>query len=177
VVITCPQCDSRYRIDVSGRTKAVAKVKCPGCGHLFEISLAPAEETAASTSPGPAPRPKVLVVDDARFFREMIKDILHELPIDIIEAADGNEALAQILNQRPQLLLLDLNIPGMNGMDLIRELRSRPECRSLHILAMSGVQRGEETAAEVCRQGADDFLNKSFRPNDLQKRIRSQLGL
>ena len=122
-------------------------------------------------------KPLVLVVDDARFFREMIRDLLVDLPIRVETAGDGHEALQKINRLHPALLLLDLNIPGVSGQELISAVRRDAACNTIRILAMSGVQRGEEAAQDVRRLGADDFINKSFKPRDLQNRISQLLGL
>jgi CheY-like chemotaxis protein len=119
----------------------------------------------------------VLVIDDARFFREMICDLLADLPIRLETAGDGEEALQKIRSMHPALILVDLNIPGLSGQELIATVRRDPACQTVRILAMSGVQRGEETALDIRRLGADDFINKSFKPRDLQSRVRQFLGL
>ncbi len=174
MIIACPECKARYRIDPSGSKTATAKVKCPGCKHVFEISLdkqAPVQEVV---SPG---KPLILIVDDARFFREMIKDILSPLPVELITAADGDEAWQTINSRTPQLVLLDLNIPGKSGKEILGALAGSELAKSVKVLAMSGVERGEETAAEVRRIGAEDFINKSFKPRELENRVQSILGL
>jgi len=179
MIITCPQCQSRYRINPEAGNKPLARVKCPGCHHTFEIELdAAAPVSAGDSEPASRPAPPlVLVVDDARFFREMICDLLAELPIRVETAADGATAWQQIQAHKPALLLIDLNIPGMSGQDLISTVRRDPSCRTVHILAMSGVLRGEEAARDVRHLGADDFINKSFKPRDLQLRVREILGI
>ena len=183
MIIACPQCQSRYRINPPAGSKPQARVKCPNCQHTFDITLA-AEPVAGEVvtaapvaSEAESAQPLVLVVDDARFFREMIRDLLADLPIRVETAGDGPEALQKISTLRPALLLLDLNIPGMSGQELISAIRSDDTCSSVRILAMSGVQRGEEAAQDVRRLGADDFINKSFKPRDLQNRVRQILGL
>jgi DNA-binding response OmpR family regulator len=126
----------------------------------------------------PAGPAVVLVVDDARFFREMIKDILKELPIELEEAADGDAAWQRITAaDPPRLVLLDLNIPGRSGKEIIAELGKLRNAPEIRVLAMSGVERGEETALELRRIGADDFINKSFKPAELRDRVRKILGL
>lgn len=184
MIISCPQCRSRYRIKPTTGGKSIGRVKCPGCQHIFEVVVevepaAPAADIPTPPSPvaGEVARPLLLIVDDARFFREMIRDLLTDLPISIETAADGHEALQKIQSLHPSLLLLDLNIPGLSGQELITAVRSHPDGSSIRILAMSGVQRGEETALDVRRLGADDFINKSFKPRDLQNRIRQLMGL
>ena len=119
----------------------------------------------------------VLIVDDARFFREMIKDILKDLPVELVMAADGNEAWQQITRLVPQLVLLDLNIPGKNGKEILQSLQESSQLDQVKVLAMSGVERGEETASEVRLIGAEDFISKSFKPRELQRRVSNILGL
>jgi CheY-like chemotaxis protein len=119
----------------------------------------------------------VLIVDDARFFRQMIKDLLGSLPLEFIEAADGDEAWRMITTRLPQLVLLDLNIPGRTGKQILQSLQEDPRLGQVKALAMSGVERGEKIAAEVRRCGAVDFINKSFKPSELEKRVRTILGI
>ena len=175
MVITCPACQARYRINPSAGKSKVAKVKCPGCNHLFEVSLA--EEIKTEQGKASSGQPVVLVVDDARFFREMIKDILSELPVELVTAADGNEAWQLITALVPQLVLLDLNIPGKSGKEILQSLQTYSHRDQIKVLVMSGVERGEETSSEVRLLGADDFISKSFKPRDLQARVRNLLDL
>ncbi len=174
MVITCPACQARYRIDPSVGKSKEAKVKCPGCNYLFEVSLA---EEIKTEGKDPSGQPVVLVVDDARFFREMIKEILSELPVELVTAADGNEAWQLITALVPQLVLLDLNIPGKTGKEILHSLQTYSHRNQVKILVMSGVERGEEIASEVRLIGADDFISKSFKPRDLQARVRNLLDL
>ena len=174
MVIICPACQAHYRIDPSATTSHVAKVKCPGCKHVFQVSVAEEEIIQPENSSG---HPVVLVVDDARFFREMVKDILKDLPIKLVMVADGNEAWQQITTLVPQLVLLDLNIPGKDGKQILNSLQESPHLDQVKVLAMSGVERGEETASALRLIGADDFISKSFKPRELQDRVRNILGL
>jgi len=175
MIITCPACKGRYRINPSGCKAKVAKVKCPGCAEVFEITLV--EEGSADKQEITPTSPVVLVVDDARFFREMIKDILKDLPVELVMAADGNEAWDVISSQQPQLVLLDLNIPGKSGKEILQALKGLPQLSGVKVLAMSGVERGDETASQVKAIGATDFINKSFKPRELQSRVKEILGL
>ena len=72
---------------------------------------------------------------------EMIKDILKDLPVELIMAADGNEAWEQISSLKPQLVLLDLNIPGKNGKEILQALQSPTGLSQVKVIAMSGVDR------------------------------------
>lgn len=184
MIIACPQCQARYRINPPAGDKPTVRVKCPGCQHTFEARLESLPAKPPAGTPAAVPpvvtdtaQPLVLIVDDARFFREMIRDLLADLPIRMETAADGHEALEKIQSLHPVLLLLDLNIPGMSGQELITAVRQRPDSQQIRILAMSGVQRGEEAAQVVRGLGADGFINKSFKPRDLQEHVRQLLKL
>lgn len=175
MVVTCPECRGRYKIDPSGMKSKVGKVKCPGCSHLFEITLTGVAENDKPQAT--AGLPLILIVDDARFFRKMIEDLLSDLPVEFISAADGDEAWVKITTRLPQLVLLDLNIPGRTGKQILQSIQEEPRLSRVKVLAMSGVERGEETAAAVRRFGAADFINKSFKPSELEKRVRNILGI
>lgn len=175
MVIACPACQARYRIDPAASKADKAKVKCPECRHIFEVSLHGQAEP--HKQPATNELPLVLVVDDARFFREMIKDILKDLPIKLVAVADGNEAWQQIADLRPQLVMLDLNIPGKSGKEILQSLQQSNQSKQVKVLVMSGVERGEEIASQVRLLGADDFVSKSFKPSELQKRVKKLLEL
>jgi predicted Zn finger-like uncharacterized protein len=183
MTIQCPECGVRYRIDPSRVGKAVARVKCPQCAALFKVSL----PSVPTGSPAALPSPDaeagttnwsgrdVLIVDDSSFFRELLTDVLKPLHLHFLMAGDGAGALQIIRLKRPALVILDLNLPGMSGYDLIRQVRADPALDGLRLLAMSGVYRKETDAAEVHAAGADDFLSKSFNPEQLQLRVKKLL--
>lgn len=177
MTIQCPECGVRYRIDPSRVSKSVARVKCPQCAAVFEVNLrkVPAEPSAAAPTPAGA-AVGVLIVDDSKFFRELVADVLKPLQLHLFMAGDGAEALQIIRQKRPALVILDLNLPGMSGYELIREVRTDPSLGGLRLLAMSGVYRKETDAAEVQAAGADDFVSKSFRPEQLQLRVKKLLA-
>jgi DNA-binding response OmpR family regulator len=91
-------------------------------------------------------------------------------------AGDGDEALRIIRQRRPVLVILDLSLPGTSGYELIRQVRDEPSLRELRLLAMSGVYRKQTDAAEVQAAGADDFVSKSFKPEQLQARVKKLLA-
>ncbi|ORJ59590.1 response regulator [Geothermobacter hydrogeniphilus] len=177
MIIQCPNCSARYRIDASKINREVARVKCPKCQSGFEVRLRARQsaDQKSGTHGSCGRRSKVVVVDDARFFREVVLDILQPLDIEIFKAGDGAEALEVIRREVPDLVILDLKLPRMDGYQLIRAIRSDPAIRNTRLLAMSSVFRGEEEARKVTLAGADDFLNKSFRPEHLLQRVNRLL--
>jgi predicted Zn finger-like uncharacterized protein len=175
MVIACPACQARYRINPATGRGGQAKVKCPECKHVFEVTLF--DEAGDRPCPPGDAKPVVLVVDDARFFRDAIEDILNSLPIKLVSAADGHEAWQKIEALRPQLILLDLNIPGKSGKEILQDLRKDARFDRIKVLVISGVERGEETSVTLRLLGADDFIIKSFKPSELQSRVSKLLGI
>jgi predicted Zn finger-like uncharacterized protein len=177
--IQCPQCKSRYLFDPTRAGKPVVRIKCPGCGHSFRVNLTNIQESSSlpptiSADPAPVSKPadkKILIVDDSLFFREMILDMLKPLRVQFFTAADGVEGLQVILRERPDLVLLDLNLPLKNGYELIRDVRKDAVLSGVRLLAMSGVFRKNEEINEAYRGGADDFIGKSFKPEQLLERV------
>ena len=117
-------------------------------------------------------KPKILVVDDDEPILILMRSILKEFQFDSLVAASGAEALAVANAQRPDLILLDKNMPGMSGEDLIVRLRQNAELRSVPILILSGEPMEAE---EIAALGADGAIQKPFDLPDLIKRIRTQL--
>lgn len=175
--VRCPLCGSRYRVPAE-RITPTTRIRCPKCNDVF--SLRGAKVETPPTAPGPgAPdstrRPKVVIIEDARFFRQLVRDVLVPLDLDIHEAADGREGLALIRQERPRLVILDLNLPHLNGYELMRLVRAEPALGQTRLLAMSGVFRKESDQEEAQKAGADDFMGKSFTPELFLERVRKLL--
>jgi predicted Zn finger-like uncharacterized protein len=180
--LRCPQCGARYRIR-DEKVRAGARVRCPKCNDIFPVQVAAdlaAKSCASQKTAVPdlqKPRPRVVLVEDARYFREMIRDVLAPLNPDFHEAADGVEGLRIIEQFRPDLVILDLNLPEMNGYELMKAIRCRAALRDTRILAMSGVFRKEGDQEAAQQAGADEFIGKSFTPDFLLERVNHLLGL
>ena len=181
MLIQCPSCSARYKINPQQSSKDTARIKCPRCSKVFEVKLEatsqpPAAAPTGAKPPAPSGPPKLLVVEDSKFFRELVKDVLQPMNLEFLFAATADEAWEIIQQEKPDLVILDLNLPGKNGYQLIREIRAERAFDSIRLLAMSGVYRRESDAAAIERAGADDFINKSFKPEQLQERIKALLG-
>lgn len=167
MIIQCPHCAARYRIDPDKVPKDQARAKCPKCASVFQVDLL----AGAGAEPAAEAAKTVLVVDDSKFFRELILDVLRPLALTFLTAADGSEALQTIRRERPDVVILDLHLPVKSGYELLREVRADESLKGIRLLAMSGVFRTEADAAEVRLAGADDFLHKSFKPEELRRRV------
>ena len=117
---------------------------------------------------------KILVVDDEQTIRELIVMVLSRAGYAYAEAADAREAEAEILHNKPDLVLLDWMLPGVSGMDFIKELRRDPDTRAIPIIMLTA--RGEEEdKVRGLKYGADDYITKPFSPRELLARIDAVL--
>ena len=117
---------------------------------------------------------KILLVEDETPIREMLGYALMKEGYTLREAADVEEARPLLADDRPDLLLLDWMLPGMNGVDYARRLRNNPDTRDIPIIMLTA--RGEE--ADKVRgldTGADDYITKPFSTRELLARIRAVL--
>jgi two-component system KDP operon response regulator KdpE len=114
---------------------------------------------------------RVMVIDDEPPIRKLLRMGLTAHGYQIIEAANGRTAL-QLLNQNPDLIILDLGLPDTNGHDLLRTIRSRNERVPIVILSSRGDEAGKVQALDL---GADDYMTKPFGMDELLARMRSAL--
>lgn len=117
-------------------------------------------------------KPLVLVVDDEPGVRELIGDALRLGGYDAVEAADGNEALQVMARTNPALLIVDVNMPGMDGFQLVRAVRDRGEQTPVIMLSARG-DRADVTHG--LQLGADDYVRKPFGLEELLLRVHAVL--
>ena len=121
------------------------------------------------------PMATVLLVDDEDQLRRVMKDLLEREGYRIAEAANGIEALDQVDRHAPDIIVLDLNLPGLDGYGVLSHLRSRPATSKIPVVVLTA--RGDEdNEVRVLELGADDFLSKPFRARALSARLKSILG-
>lgn len=114
---------------------------------------------------------RILVVEDEGAIRELVAFHLEEAGYEVLQAATGEEGLALALSQDPQLLVLDLMLPGLDGTDVLRQLR-----RESRVPVVMLTARGEEAdRVRGLELGADDYIVKPFSPRELVLRIRAVL--
>lgn len=116
----------------------------------------------------------VLVVDDEDHLRRLLCDLLEREGYRTIEARDGAEAIARVDQHNPDLVLLDLNLPGLDGYGVLAQLRSRPDTRQLPVVVLTA-KGDEDNEVRVLQAGADDFLTKPFRARALYARLEKIL--
>ncbi len=117
---------------------------------------------------------KVLVVEDSVTQREMITDLLKDSGMTVTAASDGVEALEQIKGGCPDIVILDIVMPRMNGYELCRRLKSDPETQEVPVVMCS--TKGEEFDRYWgMRQGADAYIAKPFQPQELVGTVKQLL--
>ena len=135
------------------------------------------EEPAPPRTSGPHGQParKVLLVDDEDSLRKVVKDLLERDGYDVSEARDGVQALDQVDRVGPDIIVLDLNMPGLDGYGVLSHLRSRPATADIPVIVLTA-KGDEDNEVRVFELGADDFLTKPFRARALSARLEAVLG-
>ena len=119
-------------------------------------------------------KPKIVVIEDEVDILEVINYNLLKEGFDVCSALDGEEGLALIKKEVPDLVLLDLMLPGLDGIEICRKLKTDYSTRSIPIIMVTA--KGEESDIVLgLGMGADDYMVKPFRPRELMARIRSVL--
>ncbi|HEX4560567.1 MAG TPA: type II/IV secretion system protein [Gemmatimonadales bacterium] len=139
----------------------------------FELLEEPAPPRATGTHGAAAL--KVLLVDDEDSLRKVMKDLLERDGYDVTEARDGVQALDQVDRVGPDIVVLDLNLPGLDGYGVLSHLRSRPATAGIPVIVLTA-KGDEDNEVRVFELGADDFLTKPFRARALSARLEAVLG-
>ena len=117
---------------------------------------------------------RILVVEDHADNRQIIRDMLAPTDYEITEAENGEEALAAIAKQRPDLILMDIQLPIIDGYAAARRIKADPALRTIPIIAVTSYAlNGEERIARAA--GCDDYVPKPFSPRQLLPKIRHYL--
>ena len=120
--------------------------------------------------------PLILVVDDYEDAREMYAEYLRFCGFRVAEARNGNEALEQAFALMPDLILMDLSLPGMDGWEATRQLKADDRTRQIPVVALTGhALAGASEGAK--KAGCDSFVTKPCLPDDLVVEVRRMLGL
>jgi CheY-like chemotaxis protein len=118
---------------------------------------------------------KVLLVEDEDQLRRVMKDLLERDGYIVAEARDGVQALDQVDRYAPDIIVLDLNLPGLDGYSVLQQLRSRPATRAIPVMVLTA-KGDEDNEVRVFELGADDFITKPFRARALSARLEAVLG-
>ncbi|RMG62386.1 MAG: response regulator [Calditrichaeota bacterium] len=119
---------------------------------------------------------KVLVVDDSPTMRRMVKNVLVQLGhTDVLEAEDGIQALQLLEMHAVDLLIIDWNMPGINGIEVVRRLRQKSRYQSLPVIMIS-IRDNRDDVLQAAQAQVSGYLLKPFSPTVLQKKIEQVLA-
>jgi two-component system cell cycle response regulator len=127
-------------------------------------------------SSGDSPKPKILIADDEPSIRELLEQVLIADGFEVVLATDGKDALQQILACNPDVILLDIRMPKLDGVTLCKALRVYKETEHTPIIMLTAYNTREHLEQSMAA-GADDFLAKPFEVTELRIRVRAMLKL
>jgi CheY-like chemotaxis protein len=117
----------------------------------------------------------VVIADDEPFLRELVRATVESEAYNVIDAADGDEAWAMIQTHRPELVLLDVRMPGRTGLDVVKSIRAEPALAGTRVILLTAKAQPGDVEAGLAA-GADFYLTKPFLPADLLSLVEAALG-
>ena len=118
---------------------------------------------------------KILIIDDTELMIKLIKDILEEAEYEVVTASNGYEGLRKVREEKPDLVILDIVMPGIDGFEVCKSLRA-DESNNLMPIIMLTAQQNEDDKLTGLELGADDYITKPFKVKILMAKINRILG-
>jgi CheY-like chemotaxis protein len=125
-------------------------------------------------------KPRVLLVDDDRDTRSVLKSFLERLKIAVLEAGDGYEALTVARARQPDLIVMDVRMPGMDGLEACRAIRADEALRAIPVIVLSGATRRARLDEIAKLDGVplyDEFVSKPFQYAAVLDLVKQRLGM
>lgn len=171
--------EGTFRISVNGQPVDVRLSTRPGQGgEQIMMAIAAGQGAGAEAPAAPVAarkRSRVLVTDDEPITRMLVKLLLEREHYDVLEATNGDQAVEIALRERPNLLLIDLNMPVMDGYQAIHFLRKTLPMSTLPIIVLTA-EDGQSIERRVLELGANDYIIKPFDPGVLLARVSGVFG-
>ena len=118
---------------------------------------------------------KILVVEDTEDNRQILRDLLGAAGYDLIEANDGAEGVAKAAEHRPDLILMDIQMPVMDGYEATRRIKADPALKAIPVVAVTSYAlSGDEDKARAA--GCDDYIAKPYSPRQMLAKVRGIVG-
>jgi CheY-like chemotaxis protein len=118
---------------------------------------------------------RVLVIEDSPSVRRLIEVCLRVLDVDVSSAEDGITGLDQVSSTNPHVVVLDIGLPGLDGWEVLSQLRGNPDSAEVKVLVLTAHAQ-PEMADRAAEGGADAFMTKPFRPIDLRVQVEKLLA-
>lgn len=178
MLVRCPRCRAENQISDYDPQQRAVRYLCAGCDSIVSLDLL-LDQVPSSSAPlsfARVERPRtVLVADDDTATRSVAADILREARYDVIEAGDGTEALELFDRRHPDLLLVELLMPGVNAVDIVRTVRGGGRASATPVLVMGSVIK-PDVVALLESLGAAGFIDKDSLVDTLVFRVAQALG-
>ena len=117
---------------------------------------------------------KILIADDEQEIRELLDNFLTGQGYEVVLASDGNQALQLASEENPQAIILDIKMPGLDGLEVCKRLKEKEQTRLIPVIVITGF---EDNKIEALNLGADDFVNKPFDMAEISARVKSALRI
>jgi len=168
-VIGCPACNRHYRIARSATEKPGARLRCTGCGHVFQLTpVAPAPPSPPSTEQGP----RVLIASDGGELRTIVEEVLQQGGYAFRSVEEGGEAWRQVGVWEPQAAVLDVGLPGMPVFEICDRIRQDATRSRMGIVLLASVyQQTRYKRSPTSLYGADDYIEKHHLRDSLTGKI------
>lgn len=119
---------------------------------------------------------KILVVDDEESLLQLVSVLLEEEGYEVLTASSGDEALAKLKDSKPDLVLMDMMMPGMSGREVCEKIRSNPSTKDLKIAFLTVAKFSESGKETLTKMNVSDYITKPFENADLLKRVKKIVG-
>ena len=184
--------EAEFICETCGRASSVVPTygRCLECGEQF-----PAEESGAddwydytptdqwdpsilgeaATAAESQPLPNVLIVDDVEDNLDLLEDILEDQSVHLIRATSGLEALSAAERESFELVILDVNMPEMDGFEVARRMRAMKQCATVPIIFLTAYRTNNNDLVTGLQAGANDYVNKPVDKDDLVARVEAML--
>lgn len=120
---------------------------------------------------------RILIVEDDVMLQRVLRDNLKPEGFEVLLFGDGESALARVAQDKPDLAILDMNLPGLSGLDICRRLKADPATRHIPVLILTGEARDTALKVQTLDAGADDYLFKPLSGKALLARVRQILKI
>ncbi|MGH2404839.1 MAG: response regulator [bacterium] len=117
---------------------------------------------------------RILIVEDQEDNRRILRDLLTSAGYELIEAATGEEGVTQAESHQPDLILMDIQLPGLDGYEATRRIKANPALKGIPIIAVTSYALSGDDA-KAREAGCDDYVTKPFSPRELLKKVRGYL--
>jgi len=118
---------------------------------------------------------KIFIVEDEPFLSDMYKFKFEQENFEVTSASDGEEALRIIRRQKPDIILLDIVMPKLNGFEMLEELKKSPITKSIPVLIFSNLSQKEEIKKGMALGAEDFFIKSNYTPNQVLEKVRNIL--